>query len=52
MGEELVDVFESIGLLRAEFEALARPAGLPPPGEPLPTVDDLVAGSVRPWAQA
>lgn len=22
--------------LRAEFEALLRPAGLPPPGEPLP----------------
>jgi hypothetical protein len=24
--------------LRAEFEALVRPAGLPPPGEPLPRV--------------
>lgn len=49
MGEELLDVFESIGLLRAEFEALARPAGLPPPGEPLPTIEEpAFAESVRP----
>lgn len=30
------DVFQSMDALRAEFEALVRPSGLPPPGEPLP----------------
>jgi hypothetical protein len=37
---ELADVFESMERLRLEFEGLARPSGLPPPGEPLPCAEE------------
>ena len=37
--DELEDVFQSMDRLRVEFEELARPGGLPPPGEPLPRED-------------
>ncbi len=39
MSEELEDVFQSMDALRLEFEGLPRPAGLPPPGQPLPRGD-------------
>lgn len=37
---ELADVFESMERLRLEFESLARPSGLPAPGEPLPCAEE------------
>lgn len=42
MSDELEDVFQSMDRLRVEFEELARPAGLPPFGEPLPREDVAV----------
>ena len=40
MSEELLDLFDSMDSLIADFKALDRPAGLPPPGEPLPVVEE------------
>ena len=36
--------------LRAEFEALVRPAGLPPPGEPLPR-EEVAIDQARRWCR-
>ena len=34
--------------LRLEFEGLARPSGLPPPGEPLPCAEDPPEAPAQP----